>query len=650
MLFEKDMIKIKFDELGEVEVQKGISISEAAGFIDKKSAKKAIAAKISSSKKGTGQGMLVDMSFVLDTNTDINLIYPGPDEKSLDILNHSTAHLMAAAIKKIYPEAIFAIGPSIKNGFYYDFELEGNIGPDDLPVIEKQMKKMIGGNHAFLREEISKKRAMEIFEDNPFKLELISEIPEKSVSIYRTGDFTDLCIGPHVPSTSRIEAFKLLSIAGAYWRGDENNKMLIRVYGTSFFSKKDLKDHLERIEKAKQSDHRKIGKDLDLFSFHDEAPGFPFFHPRGMVIRNSILQYWREEHLKEGYLEVSSPVILSNNLWKTSGHWENYAENMYFVEIDENEYAVKPMNCPGNILIYKNSQHSYRELPLKYAELGLVHRHEKSGVLHGLFRVRNFTQDDAHIFCTEEQLFEQIGNIIDLIDRMYGVFGFEKYHVELSTRPVKSIGSVKIWDKAEGILKTIIEGKNIDYKINEGDGAFYGPKIDFHIRDCLDRTWQCATIQLDFAMPEKFDIQYTGEDNGKHRPVMIHRTVLGSIERFMGILLENYSGSLPPWLSPEQIIILPISEKYDRYSLKVYNELQETGYRVIIDRRVESLNKKIRQAEMSKIPYMVIIGEKEEKSGTITVRKKTGGEIREVKIPDFLKAFKDIVDNRKIKY
>jgi len=650
MLFEKDMIKIKFDELGEVEVQKGISISEAAGFIDKKSAKKAIAAEISSSKKGTGQGMLVDMSFVLDTNTDINLIYPGPDEKSLDILNHSTAHLMAAAIKKIYPEAIFAIGPSIKNGFYYDFELEGNIGPDDLPVIEKQMKKMMGGNHTFLREEISKKRAMEIFEDNPFKLELISEIPEKSVSIYRTGDFTDLCIGPHVPSTSRIEAFKLLSIAGAYWRGDENNKMLIRVYGTSFFSKKDLKDHLERIEKAKQSDHRKIGKDLDLFSFHDEAPGFPFFHPRGMVIRNSILQYWREEHLKEGYLEVSSPVILSNNLWKTSGHWENYAENMYFVEIDENEYAVKPMNCPGNILIYKNSQHSYRELPLKYAELGLVHRHEKSGVLHGLFRVRNFTQDDAHIFCTEEQLFEQIGNIIDLIDRMYGVFGFEKYHVELSTRPVKSIGSVKIWDKAEGILKTIIEGKNIDYKINEGDGAFYGPKIDFHIRDCLDRTWQCATIQLDFAMPEKFDIQYTGEDNEKHRPVMIHRTVLGSIERFMGILLENYSGSLPPWLSPEQIIILPISEKYDRYSLKVYNELQETGYRVIIDRRVESLNKKIRQAELSKIPYMVIIGEKEEKSGTITVRKKTGGEIREVKIPEFLKAFKDIVDNRKIKY
>ena len=650
MLFEKDMIKIKFDDLGEIEVQKGTSIIEAAGFIDKKSAKKAIAAEISSSKKGAGQGIMVDMGFILDNNTNIKLISPGQDEKSLDILNHSTAHLMAAAIKKIYPDAIFAIGPSIKNGFYYDFELKGNLSPDDLPIIEKQMKKMIGGNHIFLREEVSKEKAKEMFKDNPFKLELISEIPDKTVSIYRTGDFVDLCTGPHIPSTSRVEAVKLLSIAGAYWRGDENNQMLVRIYGASFFSKKDLKEYLEKIERAKQSDHRKIGKELDLFSFHGEAPGFPFFHPRGMVIRNSILQYWREEHLKENYLEVSSPVILCNSLWKTSGHWDNYAENMYFVEIDEKDYAVKPMNCPGNILIYKNSQHSYRELPLKYAELGLVHRHEKSGVLHGLFRVRNFTQDDAHIFCTEEQLFEQIGNIIDLIDRMYKVFGFEKYHVELSTRPDKSIGSVKMWDKAEGILKTIIEGKNIDYKINEGDGAFYGPKIDFHIRDCLDRTWQCATIQLDFAMPEKFDIQYIGEDNEKHRPVMIHRTVLGSIERFMGILLENYSGNLPPWLAPEQIIILPISEKYDQYSTKVYNELQKTGCRVIIDRRVESLNKKIRQAEMSKIPYMVVIGEKEEESGTITVRKKTGGEIREVKITDFLKVFKDIVNNRKIKY
>ena len=650
MLFEKDMIKIKFEDLGEIEVQKGTSILDAAGFIDWKSAKRAIAAQILNSKKGAVKNILVDMDFILENNTEITLISPGADEKSLDILNHSTAHLMAAAIKKIYPEAIFAIGPSIKNGFYYDFEIKGNINPDDLPVIEKQMKKLIGGNHVFSREEITKEEAREIFKDNVFKLELISEISDETVSIYRTGDFTDLCTGPHIPSTSRIEAFKLLSIAGAYWRGNEDNQMLVRIYGTSFFTREDMDKHLARIEKAKQSDHRKIGKELDLFSFHDEAPGFPFFHPRGMIIRNLILDYWREEHLKEGYLEVSSPIILCNDLWKTSGHWDNYAENMYFVEIDEKDYAVKPMNCPGNILIYKNSQHSYRELPLKYAELGLVHRHEKSGVLHGLFRVRNFTQDDAHIFCTEEQLFDQIGNIIDLIDRMYGVFGFDKYHVELSTRPEKSIGSVKMWDKAEGILKDIIESKNIDYRINEGDGVFYGPKIDFHIMDCLDRTWQCATIQLDFAMPEKFDIQYAGEDNKKHRPVMIHRTVLGSIERFMGVLIENYSGNLPLWLAPEQVVILPISEKYDKYSIKVYKELQKAGCRVALDKRVESLNKKIRQAEMNKIPYMVIVGDKEERTDTITVRKKTGGEIREIKTPGFLEIFKDIVDNRKTGY
>ncbi|MCJ7666195.1 MAG: threonine--tRNA ligase [Actinobacteria bacterium] len=644
------MIKIKFEDLGEIEVKKGTSIKDAADFIDHKSAERAVAAGISGSKKGEGTNIVVDMGFVLLNSTDIILINPGADERSLDILNHSTAHLMAAAIKKIYPDAIFAIGPSIKNGFYYDFEIKGNISPDDLPAIEKQMKKLIGGNHAFLREEVTKKEAREIFKDNVFKLELISEIPDKTVSIYRTGDFTDLCKGPHIPSTSRIKAFKLLSIAGAYWRGDEKNKMLVRIYGTSFYSPEDLDHYLERIEKAKQSDHRKIGKDLDLFSFHDEAPGFPFFHPRGMIIRNRIIDYWREEHLKEGYLEVNTPIILCNDLWKTSGHWDNYAENMYFVEIDEKDYAVKPMNCPGNILIYKSSQHSYRELPLKYAELGLVHRHEKSGVLHGLFRVRNFTQDDAHIFCNEEQLPEQIGNIIDLIDRMYGVFGFEKYHVELSTRPEKSIGSVEMWDKAEGILKDIIDSKKIDYSINEGDGAFYGPKIDFHIMDCLDRTWQCATIQLDFAMPEKFDIQYVGEDNEKHRPVMIHRTVLGSLERFIGILIENYSGNLPPWLAPEQVIILPISEKYEKYSIKVYNGLQKAGCRVTIDNRVESLNKKIRQAEMNKIPYMVIVGDKEERSGTITVRKKIGEEIREIKIPDFIKIFKDIVDNRKTEY
>jgi len=644
------MIRIKFDDLGEIEVKKRSSIKEAAELLDKKSSKDAIAAEITDSNKNPLIETLVDMSYIPDGDISIRLIYPGKDEKSLEILNHSTAHIMAAAIKKIYPEVKFAIGPSIKNGFYYDFEIDGNISPEDLPAIEKQMKKMIGGNHVFRRSNISKKQAADIFIENQFKLELLKEIPEEEVSIYQSGDFIDLCRGPHIPSSSRIGAFKLLSIAGAYWRGNEKNKMLIRIYGTSFYKREDLKDYLDRIEKAKQSDHRKIGKELDLFSFHNEAPGFPFFHPKGMIIRNMILKYWREEHYREGYMEVSTPMILSNDLWKTSGHWDNYKENMYFVEIDEKDYAVKPMNCPGNIIIYKNNQHSYKELPLKYAELGLVHRHEKSGVLHGLFRVRNFTQDDAHIFCTDEQLFGQIGNIIDLIDRMYKVFGFDKYFIELSTRPQKSIGSIKMWNRAEAILKDIIESKGIDYSINEGDGAFYGPKIDFHIQDCLERTWQCATIQLDFAMPEKFDIQYIGEDNERHRPVMIHRTVLGSIERFMGIILEQYSGNLPPWLAPEQVIILPISDKYLDYSKKVFEQLEKNGCRVSIDSRAESLNKKIRQAEMNRIPYMIVIGEKEESSGTVTIRKKSGREIKQAGLNDFLKDFKIAVNSRSIEY
>jgi len=644
------MISIKFDDLGEIEVKKGSSIKEAAELLDRRSSKDAIAVEITDSNEDLAIETLVDIDYIPDGDISVRLIYPGKDERSLEILNHSTAHIMAAAIKKIYPEVKFAIGPSIKNGFYYDFEIDGNISPEDLPAIEKQMKKMIGGNHVFKRSDISKKQAADIFSENQFKLELLKEIPEDEVSIYQSGDFIDLCRGPHIPSSSKIGAIKLLSIAGAYWRGDEKNKMLIRIYGTSFYKREDLKEYLDIIEKAKQSDHRKIGKELDLFSFHNEAPGFPFFHPKGMIIRNMIIQYWREEHYREGYMEVSTPMILSNDLWKTSGHWDNYKENMYFVEIDEKDYAVKPMNCPGNIIIYKNSQHSYKEFPLKYSELGLVHRHEKSGVLHGLFRVRNFTQDDAHIFCTDEQLFDQISNIIDLIDRMYKVFGFDKYFIELSTRPEKSIGSIKMWDKAEAILKDIIESKNIDYSINEGDGAFYGPKIDFHIQDCMERTWQCATIQLDFAMPEKFDIKYIGEDNERHRPVMIHRTVLGSIERFMGILLEQYGGNLPPWLAPEQIIILPISDKYLDYCKNVFEQLKKNGCRISIDSRVESLNKKIRQAEMNRIPYMIIIGEKEESSGTITVRKKSGKELKQTGLSDFLKSFNYAVSNRSIDY
>lgn len=644
------MINIKFSDLGKIKVKKGTSIKEAVELLNKRSSKDAIAVEIIETKNDPLINMLADMEHVPDDDISARLIYPGKDETSLGILNHSTAHIMAAAIKKLYPEAKFAIGPSIKNGFYYDFEIDGNISPEDLPAIEKQMKKMIGGNLVFKRSDITKKQAADIFSENQFKLELLKEIPEDNVSIYQSGDFTDLCRGPHIPSSSKIGAVKLLSIAGAYWRGNEKNKMLVRIYGISFYNRQDLKEYLDRIEKAKQSDHRKIGKELDLFSFHNEAPGFPFFHPKGMIIRNAILQYWREEHNKEGYLEVSTPMILPNHLWKTSGHWDNYKDNMYFVKIDEKDYAVKPMNCPGNIIIYKTRQHSYKEFPLKYAELGLVHRHEKSGVLHGLFRVRNFTQDDAHLFCTEKQLFGQIGGIINLIDRMYKVFGFDKYYIELSTRPEKSLGSEEMWNKAEAILTEIIKSKDIDYNINEGDGAFYGPKIDFHIQDCLGRTWQCATIQLDFAMPEKFDIEYVGEDNERHRPVMVHRTVLGSIERFMGILLEHYGGNLPPWLAPEQIIILPISDKYLDYSKKVLKKLEKNGCRVSIDSRVESLNKKIRQAEMNRIPYMIVIGEKEEDSETITVRKKTGKEMKQAGLSDFLKSFNAAVDGRSIEY
>jgi threonyl-tRNA synthetase len=570
------------------------------------------------------------------------------DQKALDTLNHSTSHIMAAAVKKLFPGVRFAIGPSINNGFYYDFDLEAPIAPEDLKIIEKEMDRIVRQNLKFEKSELTKDAAVLLFKDNPYKVELISDIPDEKVTIYTTGDFIDLCAGPHIDSTAKVGAFKLLSIAGAYWRGSEKNKMLTRIYGTAFHSKEDLHNYLEAIEKAKRSDHRIIGKDLELFSFHDEAPGFPFFHPKGMLLQNAILEYWRKEHITQGYKEIKTPIILSNELWKTSGHWDNYKDNMYFVQIEECEYAVKPMNCPGAILVYKSNQHSYKDLPIRYAELGLVHRHEKSGVLHGLFRVRNFTQDDAHIFCLESQLQDEILKIMDLIERMYSVFGFNDYHVELSTRPLKRIGSDEIWDKAEDALRTAIDKKGLNYKINEGDGAFYGPKIDFHIRDCLGRTWQCATIQLDFSMPEKFDLEYTGEDNLKHRPVMLHRVVLGSLERFMGILIENYSGNLPPWLAPLQAMVLPISDRFYDYSLKVCDALKDSGYRVEIDNRIESLGKKIRQAELQKIPYMLVIGEQEEQTATVTIRKKTGGDLKGISLDEFTKVLKEAVDSKAV--
>ena len=642
------MIEVEVNRVGKIKINSGTSIYDAVLDHNRKLAKKIIAAEIFDCSGNEKSSILVDVDHKINRNILIDLI-TSEDEKAIDILNHSCAHIMASAIKRIYKKVKFTIGPSIKNGFYYDFDLDCSISTPDFAAIEREMKKIIKENLKFTREEIKKSEAKKLFKDNQYKLELLDEIKDSEISIYKTGDFVDLCTGPHIPAAGRVGAFKLLSVAGAYWRGDEKNKMLVRIYGTAFFKKEDLNNYLEKLEKAKRSDHRKIGKDLDLFSFHDEAPGFPFFHPKGMLLQNIILDYWREEHERGGYQEVKTPIILSNQLWKISGHWDHYKDNMYFVKIDEFDYAVKPMNCPGTILVYKSNQHSYKEFPIRYAELGLVHRHEKSGVLHGLFRVRNFTQDDAHIFCLESQLKQEIIKIIDLIDRMYKVFGFEDYHVELSTRPEDRIGSDKMWDRAEEELKEVIEMKKLNYILNEGEGAFYGPKIDFHIKDCLDRTWQCATIQLDFAMPEKFNIEYAGEDNKKHRPVMIHRVVLGSIERFIGILLENYSGNLPPWLSPVQVIVLPISDKYYDYGYEVFSELKNKGYRVEMDNRVESLGKKIRQAEIRKIPYMVVTGQREKQTETITIRRKIGEDVNNIKLKEFVWILKNVVKNKKVK-
>ncbi|MCG9479800.1 MAG: threonine--tRNA ligase [Actinomycetia bacterium] len=634
------MAKIFIDNQ-EIETAPEKSIKDALSRRDKQLAKKAVIAVARDS------GKKLDLDYIPGDDIQVDIVTQDEDE-ARDVLNHSVSHIMAYAVQNLYPEAKFAIGPAIKDGFYYDIDLDHTISPDDLPAIEKEMKRIIKKGYKFERKEVSKPEAAKIFKDNPYKLEFIEGIDSDKVSIYTTGDFVDLCSGPHIPSLAKVGAFKLLSVAGAYWRGNEENQMLTRVYGTAFFEPQDLKKYLDMIERAKQADHRKIGKELDLFNFNDQAPGFPFFHPKGMILRNAILEYWRQEHQSEGYEEIKTPIILSNELWKTSGHWDHYKDNMYFVTIDENDYAVKPMNCPGAILVYKSNQHSYKELPIRYAELGLVHRHEKSGVLHGLFRVRNFTQDDAHIFCTEEQLESEIGKVMGLVDRMYSVFGFDNYHVELSTRPKKRIGSDAVWDRAEKLLEKVMVDKGLDYKINEGDGAFYGPKIDFHIQDCLERTWQCATVQLDFAMPEKFDIEYVGADNQKHRPVMLHRVVLGSVERFIGILTEHYSGNFPLWLAPVQMAVLPISEKYEHYGQKVYRQLKDEGFRVEFDNRVESLSKKIRQSEVRKIPYMVIIGQNEQQSGTVTVRRKGHKDIKEIEPDRFVARAKRIIESKKM--
>jgi threonyl-tRNA synthetase len=547
-------------------------------------------------------------------------------ETALEILRHSTSHVMAQAAQRLFPGVKLAIGPAIRDGFYYDFEFPGEVSTEDFEKIEREMARIIEEDQRFERYALSRDKALEFFDDRKetYKIELINSLEEEEeISLYKNGDFTDLCRGPHIPSTGFIKSFKILNLAGAYWRGDERNPMLTRIYGTSFFDKKALDAYLNRLEEAKRRDHRKLGRELELFSFHDEGPGFAFWLPNGMVLRNLLLEFWRKEHAKAGYVEVSTPIILKKDLWVKSGHWDNYRENMYTTEIDEYPFAIKPMNCPGGMLIYKEKIRSYRDLPMKVAEVGLVHRHEKSGVLQGLFRVRSFTQDDAHIFMLPVQIEDEIIKVIELTDRIYSIFGFV-YHLELSTRPQKSIGTDEQWETATRGLENALKKFGKDYKVNPGEGAFYGPKIDFHLEDCLGRLHQCATIQLDMSFPERFDLSYINSKGAEERPVVIHRTVLGSIERFIGILIEHYGGRFPLWLAPVQLIVLPITERHAAHARGIRDSLFEKGFRVELDDRSEKLGYKMREAETRKIPYIVVIGEKEIGGGTLSVRKGGG--------------------------
>jgi len=569
------------------------------------------------------------------------------NNNQIETIRHSLSHIMAAAILDLFPGTRLAIGPAIENGFYYDFDLDRPLTPEDLPRIEEKMKEIMASDFSFIKREEDAKKAYKTEEKKGeiYKAELIADLISngiKKVSFYRSGDFEDLCAGPHVKSVKELRSsgFKLTKVAGAYWRGSEKNKMLQRIYAVAFESPKELRTYLTNLEEAEKRDHRKIGAEQDLFSFHDEGAGFPFWHPKGMILKNELIEYWRQEHLKEGYQEISTPIILREELWHQSGHWDNYKNNMYFTEIDEQKYAVKPMNCPGGILVYKNSLHSYRDLPLRVAELGLVHRHELSGVLHGLFRVRSFVQDDAHIYCTEEQVEKELTGVIKLIGRMYKRFGFKDYHIELSTRPEKSIGTDAMWNKAEKTMKKVAKDLKMDVKINEGDGAFYGPKFDFHIKDSLGRTWQCGTIQLDFSMPERFELEFVDKDGKKQRPVMIHRTVLGSLERFIGILIEHYAGEFPLWLAPVQISVASVGASSNKYAKEVVGDLEALGYRVSLDDTNETVGKKIRSAEMKKVPYILVVGEKEMAAKTVAVRMLHDKNIKTVKFAKFIEELK----------
>ena len=632
-------VKIILPDGSAKEYPAGTTLGEAVKKLSNSLAKKVLAANVN--------GELTDLREELVDGSEVAFL-TFEEDGGKHTLRHTASHILAQAVKRLWPEAKLAIGPAIDKGFYYDIDMEHTLTPEDLTKIEKEMSRIVKENLPITKSVMSRQEAIEFFKskNEDYKVELIEDLPEDAViSCYSQGDFIDLCAGPHVASTGKVKAFKLQSIAGAYWRGDEKNKMLQRIYGTAFEKKEELDAYLHLLEEAAKRDHRKLGKELGLFVIKEEGPGFPFFLPKGMALRNELENFWREVHHEFDYEEIRTPIILNKQLWETSGHWFHYRENMYTTIIDDEEYAIKPMNCPGGILVYQNEMHSYRDFPLRYAELGLVHRHELSGALHGLFRVRAFTQDDAHVFMLPDQMQSELMKVIELFDRIYSQFGL-KYHVELSTKPDNAMGDDAIWEAATEALRNAIEAKGIPYVINPGDGAFYGPKLDYHIEDSLGRTWQCGTIQLDMNLPERFQIEYIGEDGQKHRPIMIHRACFGSMERFIGILTEHYAGAFPTWMAPVQVKILPISEKHVEYAKELAKQMHRDYVRVEVDDRSEKIGYKIRQAQMAKVPYMLVVGDKEVEEGTVNVRKHGGDELGSVPFEEFFNSIKIEIKER----
>ena len=632
---------IKYPDGSQKEYESGVKVSEITGDISQGLLRQSLGAVVNGEILGLDDKVYEDSDFK---------VVKFEDKEGKQIFWHTASHIMAYAIQELYPDTKFAIGPSTETGFYYDLDLEHRFVEEDFKAIEDKMKEIAKKDLPVERIEISREEALAYFKEKnqDYKVELINDLPEdEKITMYKIGDFLDLCKGPHLLSTKKIKAIKLLSIAGAYWRGDSDNKMLQRIYGIAFEKQSQLDEYIERREEAEKRDHRKLGKELDLFSMHEEGPGFPFFHPNGMILRNTLLDWWRGVLNENGYGEILTPIILNEALWHRSGHWDHYKDNMYFTKIDDGDYAVKPMNCPGSILVYNSNNHSYRDLPIRLAEYGVVHRHELSGALHGLFRVRTFTQDDAHVYCLFSQVKDEVFKMIDLADYLYSTFGF-KYSIELSTRPDDYMGDLDAWNLAEKNLKEALEEKNLPYTINEGDGAFYGPKIDFHLEDAIGRTWQCGTIQLDFQLPENFDLTYVDENGERQRPVMLHRALLGSVERFMGILIEHFAGKFPLWLSPVQVEVIPVSDKFKDYAQKVADKLHAEGLRVHLDGRTEKVGYKIREAQVKKINYMLVIGEKEETSGKLSVRKRSGEEVQDVDVDEFIASLKDEIKNKTI--